>query len=222
MADRDELTPALARTWNKRLAEHGFRRVGRRDLQSLSNGIVRLLNVQISAWGSRDFCVNVAAFTLCGNDIPVLQPGFRLSRPNGGDMWLPSKSAEEAADSVEIAWKAAEAQALPWLERNSTLEGHLQVLRAETWGSRHHLHFQIGVVEAMLGRRDDAMSDLVAASRLYAEDGRSWWPAYIAKAEALIDALDRGNAVALLEQWRADNLAVHRIKQRQEMSAPGD
>jgi hypothetical protein len=175
---------------------------------------VRLFNFQISACGSRDFCVNVAAFTLCGNDIPVLQPGFRLRNPNGSDMWLPSRSVEDAAKSVEIAWKAAEAQALPWFERNSTLEGHLQVLRAETWGSPHHLHFQIGVVEAMLGRRDDAAYNLIAASRLYAEEGRSWCPAYIAKAEALIDGLGRGKASKLLEKWRAANLAVHRIKQR--------
>jgi hypothetical protein len=214
MADRDELTPALTRTWNRRLAEYGFRRVGRRDLQNLSSGIVRLFNFQVSAWGSRDFCVNVAAFTLCGHDSPVLQPGFRLRNPNGSDMWLSSRSAEDAANSVEIAWKAAEAQALPWFQRNSTLEGHLHVLRAETWDSRHHLHFQIGVVEAMLGRREEAISDLVAASRLYAEEGRDWCPAYIAKAEALIDALDRGNESALLEQWRAANLAVHRIKER--------
>jgi hypothetical protein len=213
MADRDELTIALTRTWNKRLAEYGFRRVGRRDLQSLSSGIVRLLNFQVSAWGSRDFCVNVAAFTLCGNDIPVLQPGFRLHHPNGSDIWLPSKSAEEAADSVEIAWKVAETQALPWFDRNSTLEGHLQVLRAESWASRHHLHFQIGVVEAMLGRRDEAIGDLVAASRLYAEDGPSWCAAYIAKAEALIDALNQGNESTRLEQWRTANLTVHRIKQ---------
>jgi hypothetical protein len=213
MADRDELTPALTRTWNKRLADYGFRRVGRRDLQCLSSGVIRLLNFQVSAWGSREFCVNVAAFTLCGNDIPVLQPGFRLRRPNGSDIWLPSMSAEEAADSVEIAWKAAETQALPWFERNSTLEGHLQVLQAEKWGSLHHLHFQIGVVEAILGRREDAISDLVTASRLFVEDGASWCPAYIAKAEALIDALGRGNASALLEEWRRANLAVHRIKQ---------
>jgi hypothetical protein len=132
MADRDELTPALTRTWNRRLAEHGFRRVGRRDLQSLTRGIVRLFNFQISACGSRDFCVNVAAFTLCGNDIPVLQPGFRVRNPNGSDVWLPSRSVEDV----------------------------------------------------------------------------------IAKAEALIDGLGRGKASALLEKWRAANLAVHRIKQR--------
>lgn len=122
------------------------------------------------------------------------------------------KLSEEAAESVEIAWNAAQVQGLPWLDRNSTLEGHLQVLRGEDWGSRHHLHFQIGVVEAMLGLRQEATADLVTASRLYAEDGRSWCPAYIKKAEALIDALDRDNEATLLEQWHRDNLAVHRMK----------
>jgi hypothetical protein len=159
-ADRDELTPALTRTWNKRLAEHGFQRVGRRDLQSFSNGIVRLFNFQISARGSRDFCVNAAACTLCGNEHPVLQPGFRLRNQNGGDMWLGASTTETAAISVEIAWEAAEAQALPWLEQNATLAGQLEILRAETWSSRHHLLFQIGIVEAMLGQRDNAAKNL--------------------------------------------------------------
>ncbi|MGH6952419.1 MAG: DUF4304 domain-containing protein [Vitreimonas sp.] len=211
MAERDELTPALTRTWNKRLADQGFRRVGRRDLQRLSNGIVHLFNFQVSAWGSRDFCVNVAAFTLCGNDLPVLQPGFRLRHETGGEMWLPSRSRDEATESVEHAWNAAETQALPWFERNTTLEGHLRVLRDGTRAD-HHRHLQTGVVEAMLGNRDEAIGDLVAASRLYAEDGRSWCPAYIARAETLIDALTKGEEDALLEQWRLAHLTVHRIK----------
>lgn len=211
MAERDELTPALTRTWNVRLADRGFRRVGRRDLQRLSSGVVQLFNFQVSAWGSRDFCVNVAAFTLCGNDLPVLEPGFRLHREGGGDMWLPSRSKDEAAESVEIAWQAAEAQALRWFERNTTLEGHLQVLR-DAPRADHHRHLQIGIVEAMLGRRNEAIGDLVVASRLYAEDGRSWCPVYIARAKGLIDALTKGEEGALLERWRAAHLSVHRIK----------
>jgi hypothetical protein len=213
MAARDELTPALTRTWNKRLAQHGFRRVGRRDLQNVSNGIIRLFYFQISQWGSRDFCVNVTAHTICGNDSPVLEPGFRLRHPYGSDMWLPSSSAEDAAKSVEIAWTAAEEQALPWFERNSTLEGHLEVLRADNRVARHHVHFQIGVVEAMLGRLDEAKSDLLEASRLYADDDGSRFSVCIAKAKSLIDAIDRGDSSTLLEQWRTANLSAHRIKQ---------
>jgi hypothetical protein len=209
MAHRDELTPALTHTWNKRLSEYGFRRVGRRDLKRLSGSILHVFNFQVSAWGSRDFCVNVSALTLCGN----YGPGFRLRHDNGSDLWLRSKSAEQAAKSVEIAWEAARAQALPWFERNATLEGHLQVLREETWASRHHWHFQIGVVEAMLGRREPATKDLIAASRLYVEDGRNWCSTYLAKTAALLDALAQGNESALLEQWRTANLEIHRINQ---------
>jgi hypothetical protein len=36
--------------------------------------------------------------------------------------------------------------------------------------------------------------------------------AYIEKAKALVDALKEGNEGALVEQWRAANLAVHRVK----------
>ncbi len=205
----DELTPALKRTWHPRLAPLGFQRVGRRDLLSLSNGIVRLFNFQLSSWGSRIFCVNVAAFTLCGHDAPVLMPGFRLRHPDHRSMWLPSRSAAAATKSAEIAWEAAESQALPWFELNSTLEGHLQVLQTETWGARHHLHFQIGVVEAMLGRGEEARRDLVEASRLYARERHEWCGNYIAKVDALVAAIERGSASDLLKEWEVANRPVH-------------
>ncbi|MFM9862356.1 MAG: DUF4304 domain-containing protein [Micropepsaceae bacterium] len=209
MANRDEFTRALAHIWKRPLAELGYRRVGTRNFKRLSNGILQLFNFQVSAG---TFCINVAAFILCSNVHSVLQPGFRLRNANDSDMWLPSKPAEEALSSLEFAWKVAEAQALPWLERNGTIEGHLEVLRGESWASRHHLHFEIGVAQAMLGRRSGAIGDLVEASRLYAEDGRSWCPAYIARAEALIDALNRGNESELLEKWCNANLTAHGFK----------
>jgi tetratricopeptide (TPR) repeat protein len=180
----------------------------------VQNGIVQLFNFQLSAWGARDFCVNVAAFTLCGNDQPVLQPGFRLRKSvGGGELWLPSGTAADAAYSLEIAWSEAVEQALPWFAANATLEGHLQTLNAAKWGSRHHQLFQIGVVEALLGLSEDAIDHLREAIALYLADGREWCNGYVAKAGALLDALRRNEALTLLDKWGRANTAVHRLKQ---------
>jgi hypothetical protein len=212
MGRNDELTGAVARVWNPRLRSKGFRRVGKRDLAAVRCGIVLLFNFQVSAWGSRDFCVNVAAFTLSGNHLPVLQPGFCLETPVGGQLWLPSRTAAEATNSVETAWSLALKQALPWLDKNSTLEGHLKTLNSEKWGSRHHQLFKIGVVEALLGRNGDSADHLREAISLYLDDGRDWCRAEIAKAEALLDALRQDNAVSLLDKWASSNRLVHRLK----------
>jgi hypothetical protein len=214
MRTKDELTGALARLWNPRLSPKGFRRVGRRDLAAVQNGIVQLFNFQLSTWGSRDFCVNVAAFTICGNDQPVLQPGFRLRKSaGGGELWLPSSTAADAAHSVEFAWSQAIEHALPWLAENATLEGHLRTLNAAEWGSRHHQLFQIGVVEALRGTSEDAIDHLREAIVLYLADGREWCNAYIAKAESLLNALRRNEALSLLDQWGKANKTVHRLEQ---------
>jgi hypothetical protein len=211
MPARDELTPALGRIWHPRLVQRGYQRVGRRDLLSLSSGVVRLFNFQLSGWGGRFFCINVAAFLLAGNTYTVLQPGFRLSSGRT-ELWLPSESTDEAVTSAEAAWAAAERQALPWLDRNETVEGHLQVLRLQRWASCHHQHFQIGVAEALLERPQSAASELREGIRLYIADGRGWCAAYVARAEVLLGALDKGTAASVLERWSRENMAAHRIR----------
>jgi hypothetical protein len=208
---KDELASAVGRIWWPRLKPAGFKRAGKRDFILAVNGVVQVFDFQISAWGSRDFCVNVTAHTICGNEVRVLQPGFRLKRSNQTDLWLPSKTPEEAASSAETAWAAALEQAFPWLESSKTLEGFLGILQKENWGSKHHQHFQIGIVEALLGRDGDALNDLEAAIKLYLEDGREWCAAYVSKAEALSAAVKDHRATELLNQWYDANKHIHRI-----------
>jgi len=204
---RDELSRAL-RQHKQRAAQFGFAMVGSRNLHRVQVDILNVVNFQMSAGGSGDFCVNVAAFTMSGNNAATLQPGFRLRREDGAEMWLPSFTEQKAMTSVDTAWRAIELQALPWLEQNSTLQGHLAVLQRENWGSEHHRRFQIAIVEGLLGRPQEAIASLSTAIRLYTDDGRNWCAAYIERAEALIDALKAGTALTVLDQWRSENYSI--------------
>jgi hypothetical protein len=210
-AMKDELASAVGRIWWPNLKQAGFKRAGKRDFILAVNGIVQLLNLQLSSWGSRTFCVNVAAYTVCGNEFRVLQPGFRLHHPNGAERWLPSKTPEEAASSAEIAWEAVTAQALPWFSHTNTLEGLLSALQSENWGSKHHLHFQIGIICALLGRDVEAAASLDTAINYYLEDPRDWCAAYITRADALSGAIKEHRAATLLAEWYDANKRAHRI-----------
>lgn len=206
---KDELTAAIASIWAPRLKAVGFTRSGRRDLVRVSDGIIQRINFQLAAGGSRDFCVNVAACTICGNEYRVLQPGFRLRNENGRDLWLPSRTRDQALSSAEIAWAVAERQALPWLDTTGTLQGLLVTIGAETWGSQHDQRFQLAVIEALLGRADRAQADAQHAKELYGADPHEWATAGRERADQLLRALSDGHSQELLATWFQANKTAH-------------
>jgi len=208
---KDELTSAVAKVWAPRLKEMSFKRAGRRDFVRLVDGIVQVVNFQVSAWGSRRFCVSVTAHTVCGNEDRVGQPGFRLKGNKGADLWLPSEQSDQAESSVETAWKAAVEQAIPWFNTTSSLEGLIGVIRAEDWGSKHHQQFQIAIIEALLQRYEDAQVHAQSAIELYRADTRDWASAYCARAEELLTALRDGRPDELLTEWYEANKKIHRV-----------
>lgn len=206
MLSRDELTPAIRRIWYPQLNALGFRKIRRRDLVREVDGIVQLINFQVSAHGSRMFTVNIAAFLLAANDVWVLQPGFRLpNAETGGALWCPSQTEEQADQSAAQALKVAEYVALPWLQERVTLSGFATHLKHEAWGSLHHLEFQRGVAAALLKHEDEAAIHLVAAARLYREDGRAWCAPLAANCEALLCAIRESSSERLLADWTARN-----------------
>jgi len=148
----DELAKAISKIIYPVLKPEGFRRVRTRDLIRIDNGIVQRMGFQISSWGSRDFCVNISANLIVSNEFVTLQPGFRLTRDtDGGDLWLPSKTAEEAEQSVSVILGSIRSEALPYFEKIRTIEGFSALLAKERWGAVHHLRFQRGVAAALGG-----------------------------------------------------------------------
>jgi hypothetical protein len=208
---RDLLTPAIDRVWRPAMRDHGFQRAGRRDFIRVCGGILHEFNFQISASGSRDFCVNVAAFSIAGNDMPVLQPGFRLAAPNGADVWLPSASADDAEKSAIAMLQLAIDQALPFFAENNGYQQHARCLRGQRWGSEHHRWFQIGVAEAGSAESARATEALKTAISYYIADGRAWCAVGIERAEALIRAIESDRHNGLLEQWYTQNSRIHRL-----------
>ena len=208
----DELAKATTKFIYPALRLEGFRRAGKRDLIRVEKGVAQRLYFQLDAWGSRDFCVTVCANLIAGNESVTLQPGFRLRCENGADLWLPSRSVDEAERSANLTLAAILATALPYFEKIRTLQGYSALLAEERWGSAHHLNFQQGLTAALLGDIAAARDFLTKAIGLYETDGRDWCAAYIAKSIELSDALAAGSAVGLVGAWEQANEKAHGIR----------
>ena len=208
----DELAKAITHVIYPVLKPEGFQRIRRREFIRHGDGIVQRLGFQVNSWGGRDFCVSVSANIIASNEFVTLQPGFRLSNEtNGSDLWLPSRTSEEARTSVELVLGFIEKQALPFFERSRTIEGFSDLLAEEKWASNHHLQFQQGVAAAMQGRADDAERHLNEAKQLYAADGREWCFKKIDQVNQLLEAVAAGNAPQVLSQWMHDNANAHGV-----------
>jgi hypothetical protein len=209
----DELAKAITKIIWPPLKAEGFQRCRKRDLIRVESGIVQRLYFQVSAWGSKDFCVTACANLVSVNEHVTLQPGFRLRRdPAGGDLWLPSKTNEEAERSAHYALEAIRAAALPYFETVRTLPGYSTLLAQERWGSAHHLSFERGATAAMQGDVASAQHHLADAVQLYKADGREWCAGYIERVTALQNALVAGTADELIGGWFKANSKAHGIR----------
>lgn len=206
----DELAKAVTRVLSPVLKPLGFRRFRKRDLVRIENGLAQSLYFQVSGWGGREFCVTASVNLIAANEHQVLQPGFRLSRSaDGGTLWLPSLTVEEAERSAQVILASIEAQALPYFDRARTLDGFSALLGEEQWASAHHLSFQRGVLAAVQGRIASARLHLAQAIALYDEDGREWCSSYIERADQLLKALGEDDGAQLIATWHRSHLKAH-------------
>jgi hypothetical protein len=202
----DELAKAITKIVYPALKPDGFHRARKRDLIRVENGISQLLCLQVSGWGGREFCVNVAVNLIAANEFVSLLPGFRLARDeSGGDLWLPSKTKEEAEQSADVILEVVRTTALPYFEKARTIQGYYELLSGERWASSHHLNFERGVAATLCSDEATAQRHLAEAIRIYKEDGRDWCANYIDRAAQLQHALATGNAMRLLREWELAN-----------------
>jgi hypothetical protein len=208
----DELAKAVTKVIYPVLKLEGFKRVRKRDLIRVENGIAQVLNFQVSAWGSRDFCVTACANLVAAEDHPTLAPGFRLTRDtDGGGLWLPSRTPEEAISSAEVMLGSIQSEALPYFEAIRTPAGFSALLAREQWSSQHHLSFRRGVSAALEGDAVAAKRHTTEAIELYQADGADWCGGYISKANALLAALAVDSTASLLADWQDANSKAHGI-----------
>lgn len=209
----DELAKAVTKIIYPALKAEGFRRARKRDLIRVEDGIVQRLYFQVSGYGGREFCVTACANLVAANEFMSLQPGFRLTRDaDGGDLWLPSHTAEEAERSARVVLGSIRAEALPYFEACRTLAGFAHLLAKERWASSHHLSFERGVAAALQGETAAAIRRLADAIQLYEADGRDWCAGYIQRATALRDAIEANVAPELLSNWYEANSKAHGIR----------
>jgi hypothetical protein len=209
----DELAKAITKVIYPALKAEGFHRARKRDLIRVENGIVHLLYFQVSGHGGRDFCVTACANLIAANEFVSLQPGFRLTRDtDGGDLWLPSHTADEAERSAQVVLGSIQAEALPYFETVRTPAGFSALLAKERWASTHHLSFHRGVCSALQDDASAAIRHLADAIQLYEADGRGWCTDYIQRATALLHALKARTAPDLLAGWFKENSKAHGVR----------
>jgi hypothetical protein len=61
---KDPLTAATTSVLKPALTSLGFQGRGSRDFVRINDGVLQLINLQLQAYGSKDFCVNYSATTL--------------------------------------------------------------------------------------------------------------------------------------------------------------
>ena len=205
----DELAKAVTRVIYPALRSEGFRRHRKRDLVRVVNGVSHGLYFQVSGWGGREFCVTAFANLVAGWETPVLAPGFRLGRDtDGGDLWLPSSTADEAELSAHVVLNSIKAEALPFFERLADPAAFSTELALQP-SPDHHNRLQRGIAEALSGNEEAAYRHLADAIELYDAAGLDWCAEYVAKARRLVAALDGGTAKDLLETWYQANRKAH-------------
>jgi hypothetical protein len=198
----DPLTAATTSILIPELRSHGFRRKTKRVIARVRNDILQFFDLQLSAYGGKDFCVNYASLSLfCPRDYLSLQPGARLKRENGAEAWSSATTQNDADASMTKVVKMAQTQALPFFEATKSVDGLLQCLKRENWGSQHHLYLEIACCEARMGRFDEAKSDALRAIELYRADGRDWCAAYIELSQRLVSGVENRNLTGILHSW---------------------
>src|SRR5262245_17310454 len=198
----DPLTAATTSILIPELRLHRFRRKTNRIIARIQDDILQFFDLQLEAYGSKEFCVNYASLSLLWpRDYLILQPGARLNRENRAEAWLPAKTHNEADASMAKVVNMVQTQALPFFDATKSVGDLLECLKGESWGSRHHLYLEMAFCEARLGRCDDAKSHALQAIDLYREDSRAWCPEYIELCQRLIGGIESNKLAEMFQGW---------------------
>jgi hypothetical protein len=191
------------------LKKEGFKRRSRRRFDRIGETTYQVVDLQRSAFGSDDFCVNYASMSLIpAEDHLVLTNGSRLLSTDGAEIWWPASSQDQVRDSIAQVAELIRAQALPFFEATKTADGMVGLLCERPSDLDHHQMFELGASEAWIGETERAVKHLESAVKLYEADGRDWCQQPRNQASQLILEISTGHHLALLESWRAQTLAA--------------
>jgi hypothetical protein len=215
----DPITAATTAILKPELVRHGFQDLSRRRFGRIKDDILHYLDLQLSGYGGKRFCVNYAAISLYSpREHIVLEPGARLAELPRREKWWPGDNHDSADHSMIEVVRLFESIALAFFNKAETTSGYLDILERKRGGSRHHLQFQLACVYAKLRREGAARNALKLAVQLYRDDGRPWCAKCISLCEQLLTALDGGVAQALLATWK--EYSIQNLRLAALMSPP--
>lgn len=217
---KDPLTAATTSVLLPALRPHDFKRVTPRIIGKVTDDIFQFFNLQLAAFGGKDFCVNYASMLLSApHDSLVLTYGDRLRDELGVDKWRPADTHASADVSMAEVVGLLEEQTLPFFQQTETRAGFLEYL-SFSLGRQHQHHdlLNIAACAAALGQHEESVDRCRDAVRLYEEDGRSWCAEYIGYCRELINAVENGTAATCLMQLKkrtVQNLRLEKLVEQE-------
>jgi hypothetical protein len=224
MTDRskDPLTAATTSFWAPLLREHGFRKYSRRSFGRVTNDcIFQYIDLQMSAFGGKNFAVNYASLLITRLQEHVGSTTFRrLPRGKSHDGWWSAKTRESADESMQEICDQAKNIALPWFDSTSSALGLAQKLVVLAEHENPHTFFELGCCYATAGDLVAANAPLQEAIRLFQQayddtPACAWAMEERSLAEELVAAMAGGTQERLLSRWRdrtAANLKLEKVR----------
>src|SRR3954464_15316060 len=139
---KDPLTAATTAILKPAVMPAGFEKLTTRVFARIRNEILQWFDIQVSMYGSRDFCLNHSSqplFVPCDHFAVVI--GGRVPRGKSGDGWWPSKTHDAADESMRDVPSIIQSRVLPWFEQTSSVSGLLDELLGlgDAWNGSIHL-----------------------------------------------------------------------------------
>jgi hypothetical protein len=211
---KDALSAATTSYWAPILREHGFKKYTKRSFGRVRHDCVfQYIDLQLSAFGGKDFAVNFASVLITRLQEHVGSTTFRrLPRGKSNDGWWSAKNHERADESMQDVCEKTRNITLPWFASTSTALGLAQELVSLAEHGNPHTFFELGCCYATAGDLAAASAPLREAIRLFQKaydemPERTWALREQSLAEELVAAIANGNHTQLLSMWRDQTVA---------------
>jgi len=207
---KDALTAATSTFLLPLLGEHGFRKFGKRSFGRLMHDqVFQYIDLQLSAFGSKDFAVNYACVLITCPHEGMRSTFRRLPQGKSSDGWWPAMHHERADESMQDVCERIRSIALPWFDSTSAPLGLAEELVKNGHG-HPHAFFELGCCYATAGDLESACASLREALRILMEFyntelHREWVLRESAQIEDLLAAIARGSHANLLASWKEQN-----------------
>ena len=211
---KDALTAATTSFWAPILREHGFKKYTKRSFGRVRNDCVfQYIDLQLSAFGGKDFAVNYASVLITRLQEHVGSTTFRrLPRGKSHDGWWSAKTQERADESMRDICDKTRNIALPWFDSTSTALGLAHELVNLVDHGNPHTFFELGCCYVTAGDLAAASVPLGETIRCFQKafdemPKRTWALQERSLAEELMAAIGNGTHASLLSRWRDQTVA---------------